>query len=122
MVIQYEIIDNNLLEKLCKLIQKEIPTQRINLDFKDVLEIVYIKNQEYHFSPFEIEISSTQLYDYLFVENEQGIDNIWILLVLKITFDSGDFILVDRVKEIIEFKIVNIDVQNKILKLLMNAV
>lgn len=122
MFIQYEIIDDNLLEKLCEFIQKEIPAQNINLDFKDVLKSVYIKNKEYSLSPFMIDILSDQLYNNLFVENEQGIDNIWILLVLKITFDNGDFILIDKVKEIIEFEIKNNGVQNKILKLLMDAV
>lgn len=122
MIIEFEIIDDNLLGRLCKVIQKEIPVQRVNLDFKEVLKSVYIKDKEYGLSPFVIDISSDQLYNYLFIENEQGVDNIWILLVLKITFNNGDFILIDRIKEIIEVKIENIDFENKIFKLLVDKV
>lgn len=114
------IIEYDLLEKLCRIIQKEVTLQEIELNFKKVLEHIYINDKIFHLKPFIVNILSVELYDFLFLENEQGIDKEWILLILNITFSNGDFIKIDKVKEIIEIETKDDNLKRKIKEISVN--
>lgn len=119
MKIEYDILDYRVLECLCKTIQRVLPSQKIQVNFEEVLDIIQIEDKEYSFVPFVEYISSTELYDYIFKEDDRGINKIWIGLVLEIIFDNGDFIKIDTIKENIELKLKDEHLQNKVKEILL---
>lgn len=119
MKIEYDILDYRVLECLCKTIQRVLPSQKIQVNFEEVLDIIQIEDKEYSFVPFVEYISSAELYDYIFKEDDRGINKIWIGLVLEIIFDNGDFIKIDTIKENIELKLKDEHLQNKVKEILL---
>ena len=51
---------------------------------------------------FVAKIRYSQLREYLFEEDERGINREWILLVLVIKFETDDYIKIDKINEDIE--------------------
>ncbi len=57
------------------------------------------------FKPYKTEIFSTELYNFLFLEDDNGIYREWVLLKLVIEFSNGDLIEVDKIEETIYLKL-----------------
>ncbi|MEJ8591029.1 hypothetical protein JSO54_07260 [Riemerella anatipestifer] len=99
-------IEYDQLEELCKKIESRVKKQKITLHFKEVLNYIYIDdNKDFFFKPYKAEIFSTELYNFLFLEDDNGIDREWVLLKLVIEFSNGDLIEVDKIEETIYLKL-----------------
>ncbi|MBT0549343.1 hypothetical protein [Riemerella anatipestifer] len=98
-------IEYDQLEELCKKIESRVKKQKITLHFKEVLNSIYIDDKDFFFKPYKAEIFSTELYNFLFLEDSRGIDREWVLLKLVIEFSNGDLIEVDKIEETIYLKL-----------------
>ncbi|MGS0749248.1 hypothetical protein [Halpernia sp. GG3] len=72
----------------------------VELDFKEVSHTVYtIDGKKINFEPFKLNIDFNNFYDFIFLDDENGVSKDWISLNLFIVFPEDNFTLNLRTKD-----------------------
>ena len=92
--------DNEFKTVCYKLQNLNLKSKTVELDFKEVLHsVISINGKEINFEPFKINIDFNNFYDFIFLDDENGVSKDWISLNLFIVFPEDNFTLNLRTKD-----------------------
>lgn len=93
-------LDSEFKTVCYKLQNLNLKSKIVELDFKEVLNSVNtINGEKINFEPFKKTIDFNNFYDFIFLDDENGVSKDWISLNLFITFSEDNFTLNLRTKD-----------------------
>ena len=85
---------------VCNKLQSfKLKSKIVELDFREVLDFITVSNRDIPFKPFNTKVNFSDFYNFLFLDDENGISKHWISLDLFIKFPEDNFELNLRTKD-----------------------